>query len=240
MTQPSRTHSEWHESYGHWPLHLFGLIPEAPVHLHTSRYQCQACIEVNRTPPPIPVQGPIHCQTTRVGELVHGDLCGPMPTESIGGHKYILTLVDDYSRFAMAKAIHDRSDAAAALPEMVQYFEGITGTNIGSLQVDFKGEPKIHPSETSVARYANRWIMSMIRTTLHNRSKSLWPYAMEHSVYTKNRLPHPLLGGKAPFEVATYAVQNINIKAERAHLRPFAQKVWVHAYADGKFADTAT
>ena len=239
IAQPNRTHSEWHESYGHLPLHSFAMILKAPVHLRNSTYQCQACIEVNRTPPPFPVQGPIRRQTTRVGELVHGDLCGPMPTEAIGGHKYILALVDDYSRFTMAKAIHERSDAAAALSEMVQYFERMTGINIGSLQVDLKGERIIHPSE-SVARYANRWIISMIRTTLHNRPKDLWPYAMEHGVYTKNRLPHPLLGGKAPFEVATYAVQNINIKAERARLRSFAQKIWVHAYTDGKFADTAT
>ena len=79
----------------------------------------------------------------------------------------------------MAKAIHDRSDAAAALSEMVQYFERMTGINIGSLQVDLKGERIIHPSETSVARYANRWIISMIRTILHNRPKDLWPYAMD-------------------------------------------------------------
>ena len=113
MTQAKRTHSEWHESYGHLPFAAFALIPETPVHLRTSTYQCQACIEVKRTTPPLPVQGPIRRQTTRVGELVHGDLFGPRPTEAIGGQKYMLTLVDDYSRFTMAKAIHERSDAAA-------------------------------------------------------------------------------------------------------------------------------
>ena len=39
-----------------------------------------------------------------------------MPAEEIGGHKEdMLTLVDDYSRLTMAKAIHEKSDVAATL-----------------------------------------------------------------------------------------------------------------------------
>ncbi|GKA92776.1 retrovirus-related pol polyprotein from transposon TNT 1-94 [Tanacetum coccineum] len=32
-------------------------------------------------------------------ELIHMDLCGPMRVESINGKKYILMIVDDYSRY---------------------------------------------------------------------------------------------------------------------------------------------
>ena len=97
MTQAKLTDMEWHEGYGHLPLPSFALIPEAPVHLRPSRYQCEACIQVKTTTPASisPVQ--INIQTTRVGELLHSDLCRPMPTEAIGGHKYMLALVDDYS-----------------------------------------------------------------------------------------------------------------------------------------------
>ena len=31
-------------------------------------------------------------------ELVHSDLCGPLPSASFSGFKYFLTLIDDYSR----------------------------------------------------------------------------------------------------------------------------------------------
>ncbi|KAB0793564.1 hypothetical protein PPYR_13184 [Photinus pyralis] len=34
-----------------------------------------------------------------IGQLVHGDLCGPLEIESIGGAKYFLLLKDDYSNF---------------------------------------------------------------------------------------------------------------------------------------------
>jgi len=31
-------------------------------------------------------------------ELVHTDVCGPMNISSIGGNKYFLTFIDDFSR----------------------------------------------------------------------------------------------------------------------------------------------
>ena len=37
-------------------------------------------------------------RSTRKLQLVHSDVCGPMQTESLGGHKYFVTFIDDYSR----------------------------------------------------------------------------------------------------------------------------------------------
>ena len=31
-------------------------------------------------------------------ELVHSDLCGPMRVPSLGGNRYFLTFIDDFSR----------------------------------------------------------------------------------------------------------------------------------------------
>jgi len=31
-------------------------------------------------------------------ELVHTDVCGPMNLSSVGGNKYFLTFIDDFSR----------------------------------------------------------------------------------------------------------------------------------------------
>ncbi|KAA0067050.1 gag-pol polyprotein [Cucumis melo var. makuwa] len=39
------------------------------------------------------------CYTNRVLELLHMDLMGPMQTESLGGKRYVLVVVDDYSRY---------------------------------------------------------------------------------------------------------------------------------------------
>ena len=37
--------------------------------------------------------------TSRLLELVHIDLCGPMRTQSLNHSKYVLVIVDDFSRF---------------------------------------------------------------------------------------------------------------------------------------------
>ncbi|GFU55352.1 retrovirus-related Pol polyprotein from transposon TNT 1-94 [Trichonephila clavipes] len=43
-------------------------------------------------------------------ELLHMDLCGPMPTESQGGNKYFLSIIDDYSRKVTLFPIRNKSD----------------------------------------------------------------------------------------------------------------------------------
>ena len=44
-------------------------------------------------------------------ELIHMDLIGPAPVQSIGGKKFILVMVDDYSRFGWIAFLHAKSDA---------------------------------------------------------------------------------------------------------------------------------
>nr|GEW54552.1 retrovirus-related Pol polyprotein from transposon TNT 1-94 [Tanacetum cinerariifolium] len=43
--------------------------------------------------------------------LLHMDLCGPMHVESVNGKKYILIIVDDYSRFTWVKFLRSKDEA---------------------------------------------------------------------------------------------------------------------------------
>ena len=138
--------------------------------------------------------------------------------------------MDNHSRFTMAKASHAKSDSAEAVKGMIHYLEGLVeeGIRVTALRTDFGGEFKSnefrawlrkrgivekstvpHHSQTnSVAERANRWLVTMIRTCLHQYPKSLWPHAMEHSIFTKNRLRHRALW-KSPIELILPTV-NIN------------------------------
>ncbi|CAL8154408.1 unnamed protein product [Prunus armeniaca] len=44
-------------------------------------------------------------------DLLHMDLVGPIQTESIGGKKYMLVLVDDFTRFTWVDFLREKSDA---------------------------------------------------------------------------------------------------------------------------------
>ncbi|GKB69656.1 retrovirus-related pol polyprotein from transposon TNT 1-94 [Tanacetum coccineum] len=45
--------------------------------------------------------------------LLHMDLCGPMRVVSVNGKKYILVIVDDYSRFTWVKCLRSKDEAPA-------------------------------------------------------------------------------------------------------------------------------
>ena len=56
---------------------------------------CEGCIDGKIHRSPFKPVGAIRSQ--RKLELVHSDICGPMSVESLGGHRYFVTFIDDYS-----------------------------------------------------------------------------------------------------------------------------------------------
>ncbi|GKB37101.1 integrase, catalytic region, zinc finger, CCHC-type containing protein [Tanacetum coccineum] len=51
-------------------------------------------------------------------ELIHIDLCGPMRVESINGKRYILVIVEDYSRYTWVYFLRTKDEA----PDMIKKF----------------------------------------------------------------------------------------------------------------------
>ena len=56
---------------------------------------CEHCVYGKQTQTPHKSKG--HRREQRLA-LVHSDLCGPMPSLSLGGAAYFCTFIDDYSR----------------------------------------------------------------------------------------------------------------------------------------------
>ena len=47
--------------------------------------------------------------TSRCLELLHVDLMGPTRTESLGGKRYIMVIVDDFSRYTWVEFLREKS-----------------------------------------------------------------------------------------------------------------------------------
>ena len=77
MEESTNTTVEWHERYGHLPLAAFHNIP---LPLHLSQIHCAACSMGRASKPPS--YSTLNSLSTRVGDLVYSDLCGPM---ALGG-----------------------------------------------------------------------------------------------------------------------------------------------------------
>jgi hypothetical protein len=87
-------------------VHLVG-----PRHLDNC-YGCAVGKQARMPHPPRP--GP---QSTRTLELVHTDLMGPFQVRSNGGSYYVLTIIDDHTRYATTLMLNDKTKVYEAWKE---------------------------------------------------------------------------------------------------------------------------
>ncbi|GJT42362.1 retrovirus-related pol polyprotein from transposon TNT 1-94 [Tanacetum coccineum] len=70
-----------------------------------------------------------HTKTTpsskRRLQLLHMDLCGPMRVESINGKKYVLVIVDDYSRYTWTHFLRSKDKTPEVLIDFLRLAEAI-------------------------------------------------------------------------------------------------------------------
>ena len=73
-------------------------------------------------------------------QAIHVDLIGPFPVESDAGSRYILTVVDEATRFSAAHALPSKGDAADALMRTIVLWERQTGHKVKRVRLDGGGE----------------------------------------------------------------------------------------------------
>nr|GEW51535.1 retrovirus-related Pol polyprotein from transposon TNT 1-94 [Tanacetum cinerariifolium] len=73
--------------------------------------------------------------------LLHMDLCGPIRVESVNGKKYILVIVDNYSRFTWVKCLRSKDEA----PEFIIKFLKMIQVGI-SHETSFACSPHLGPA----------------------------------------------------------------------------------------------
>ena len=71
---------------------------------------------------------------------MHSDICGPMPTESIGGSKYFVTFIDNFSRCCAVYFLRNKSEVLDKFKEFEARASNDCGERIGTLWSDNGGE----------------------------------------------------------------------------------------------------
>nr|GFA22915.1 hypothetical protein [Tanacetum cinerariifolium] len=118
--------------------------------------------------------------------LLHMDLCGPMRIASINGKKYILVIVDDYSRYTWTLFLHFKDETPEVLKDFLMMIQRnlqasviIVRTDRGAeflnktLNAFFKEEGIEHqtsttrtPKQNGVVKRRNRTLVEAARTML--------------------------------------------------------------------------
>ncbi|GJW17593.1 putative ribonuclease H-like domain-containing protein [Tanacetum coccineum] len=155
--------------------------------------------------------------------LLHMDLCGPMRVASVNGKKYILVIVDDYSRFTWVKCLRSKDEAPVfiinflkmiqvRLKETVRRIRTDNGTEFVNQTLREYYEKVGISHETSVARSPqqngvverrNRTLIKTARTMLIYAKAPLflWAEAVATACYTQNRSMIRRRHGKTPYEL---------------------------------------
>lgn len=177
-------------------------------------------------------------------ELVHTDLCGPMQVPSLGGSRYFLLFVDDYTRKIWVYCVKEKSDAFSCFKEFKFQVEKHSGHQIKNLRSDRGGEymssqfeefcqnhgirheltARYSPQQNGVAERKNRTIMNMVRCMLKNKNlpACFWAEAVSCAVYLINRSPTKSLKDSTPNEVWYGKKPNV------AHLKTFGCLAYSH------------
>nr|GEW05933.1 putative ribonuclease H-like domain-containing protein [Tanacetum cinerariifolium] len=155
--------------------------------------------------------------------LLHMDLYGPMRVESINGKKYILVIVDDYSRFTWVKCLRSKDEAPYFIIKFLKMIQVQLKVPVRRIQTD-NGNEFVNQTlrkyyeevgishETSVARSPqqngvverrNRTLIEVahIRLIYAQASLFLWAEVVATSCYTQNRSIIRLHHGKTTYEL---------------------------------------
>jgi transposase InsO family protein len=80
--------------------------------------------------------------STKKLELVHMDIMGPFRRPTRQGHRYVLTIIDDHSRYTWLFFLHKKSDAFTEFKNWAALVEKEAGCLIQRIRSDNGGEFK--------------------------------------------------------------------------------------------------
>ena len=134
----------WHQRLGHINEHQLKemvrreLVKGVEIPKSMGISFCEKCVEGKMSRKTFKSVGEIHW--TRRLQRVHSDVCGPMPTGSIGGRRYFVTFIDDYTRCCKVYFMRSKWEVFDKFKEFESCTTNECGLLIGTLRSDNGGE----------------------------------------------------------------------------------------------------
>ena len=204
----------WHRRLGHLNVRSVRFLESMVSGMTLEKDEpslpfCEGCVEGKQHRAPFPKDG--GTRATKPLEIVHSDVCGPMRTTSIGGSRYFVTFIDDFTRRVWLYPLKTKGECLEKFKEFKALAETQSEHKIKAFRSDNGGEfiskafrrfLKKHgierqpstpytPEQNGVAERANRTIVEMARSMIHAQRLmlSFWAEAVSNAVYIRNRCP---------------------------------------------------
>ena len=134
----------WHHRFGHANFKQVAKVSKLeaveglPKFGKVERTICGACQMGKQTKVSHPKVNMI--ATSRCLELLHIDLIRPTRTESLGGKRYIMVIVDDFSRYIWVEFLREKSEASEKLEILCKRLQNEKGVPIFKIKSDHDKE----------------------------------------------------------------------------------------------------
>ena len=203
---------------------------------------CESCIMGKQHRTAYPKGTPY--RATEPFEIVHSDVCGPMHVKSFGDSRYMVTFIDDYSRYTCVYFMKRKSEVLEKFKEFVNYATNSSGKKVKILRSDNGGEycskafvdylkengivhqttVPYNPAQNGVAERMNRTLLETTRSMMsHSKMpREFWAEAVSTATYVRNCSPTTSLKGITPFECL------YNRKPDVSNLRVFGCIAFAH------------
>lgn len=201
----------WHRRLGHVNSYNMNKMQDAVEGVKftetakINKSNCLLCCEGKQSRLPFAHEGN---RSTKLLEVVHCDICGPMENLSLGGSRYFLIFVDDYSRMTHVYFLKSKDEVLQCFKEYKAKVENATSNKIKILRSDngtefcnrdfdsyLKKAGIVHqksnpPEQNGLCERMNRTVIEKARCLLFDAQlgKELWTEAINTAVYLQNRI----------------------------------------------------
>lgn len=234
----------WHRRMGHLnyaDVKKLETSTEGVKITYSDSKTCIPCIEGKQTRLPFKNEG---SRATSQLEVIHSDLCGPMECSSLGGAKYFITFIDDYSRKVFVYFLKNKMDITSVFHNFKCEVENELGQKIKIIRTDNGTEycnndfskylsdsgikhqttTPYTPEQNGLSERKNRTLVERTKCMLRdaNLPKIYWAEALSTAAYIINRSPSRVLNDMTPEEKWSGRKPNIS------HMKIFGCKAMVH------------
>ncbi|CAH0719500.1 unnamed protein product, partial [Brenthis ino] len=222
--------AEWHSKLGHQNIeHVKTILKQNNIEYKEGDSEiCTSCLQGKQHKLPF---NKSNTRGEKPGDLIHMDICGPMECESLGGAKYFLLLIDDYSKYRKKYFLRNKNETAEHIRNYISESKNITGHNIKIMRSDNGKEfvnkivEKLLDSKGIRHEKSIPYLVESARSMLAESrlGKELWAEAVNTATYVLNRTGKSRIKDKTPYEL-WYKTSKYNI----TNLYSFGVDVAVH------------
>ncbi|KAJ9539011.1 hypothetical protein OSB04_031744 [Centaurea solstitialis] len=206
------------------------LVSGIPMIKFDTEQICSGCVQgkmKRASHPPKPEQG-----SKSPLSLIHMDLCAPMKIVSLAGKKYVLVIVDDFSRYTWTKFLKTMDETSELIINFIKAVQVQLKLPVQTVRTDNGTEFKNQvlkgfynslgitqifsaartPEQNGAVERRNRTLVEAARSMLTQSQlpQYLWAEAVNTACYTQNRSIIHRRFGKTPYHLLFGRIPNVD------------------------------